>query len=525
MKLYIPLLILGFLMNNSVSAQFTSGMTYTDSNGNSINPYSILEDNKYIYLDFFSTSCGACNSVADEVANACESYGSNNSNVVFIGVDYNSTASSCQDFATSHNSSFPIIAGQETGASIFSLFGVTGYPAGKLINPSGEIEASFTYSQIVNLTNNLSSYIPPINECDLVSILSLELNTQNQSLELTVITDAPYMYPYPSFMLMNENGDTLAQEQVNYYGLSDYETTHALELLSDYNSWDDNLILNLYSGFYDLLECSFEVNLGDLEIMGCTDDLAMNYSPNSSIDDGSCTYAACYYLGFELLESEITFTESVVSDGYSLNIPIVNYSSNWLAYPMIETYILNPLEGMTCENCEFNVIGNPWSEFETLSAEVVLYFDGPIPENYEIQVQLYLTNLNNNGQEYDACQFNQLVTYNLNPLTMGCTDMNAENYNSEAIIDDGYCLYTSNCDNIYIDLYEGWNLVGFSCTNELDAVSAFSPYIENLIIVKDYLGNAYLPDWDFNGIGNLDRGFGYQIKITNTIQDFNLCNE
>jgi len=374
MKLYIPLLILGFLMNNSVSAQFTSGMTYTDSNGNSINPYSILEDNKYIYLDFFSTSCGACNSVADEVANACESYGSNNSNVVFIGVDYNSTASSCQDFATSHNSSFPIIAGQETGASIFSLFGVTGYPAGKLINPSGEIEASFTYSQIVNLTNNLSSYIPPINECDLVSILSLELNTQNQSLELTVITDAPYMYPYPSFMLMNENGDTLAQEQVNYYGLSDYETTHALELLSDYNSWDDNLILNLYSGFYDLLECSFEVNLGDLEIMGCT-------------------------------------------------------------------------------------------------------------------------------------------------------DVNAENYNSEAIIDDGYCLYTSNCDNIYIDLYEGWNLVGFSCTNELDAVSAFSPYIENLIIVKDYLGNAYLPDWDFNGIGNLDRGFGYQIKITNTIQDFNLCNE
>jgi hypothetical protein len=259
--------------------------------------------------------------------------------------------------------------------------------------------------------------------------------------------------------------------------------------------------------------------------MGCTDDLAMNYTPNSSIDDGSCTYAACYYLGFELLESEITFTESVVSDGYSLNIPIVNYSSNWLAYPMIETYILNPLEGMSCENCEFNVIGNPWSEFEILSAEVVLYFDGPIPENYEIQVQLYLTNLNNNELESHACQFNQLVTYNLNPLTMGCTDMNAENYNSEAIIDDGYCLYTSNCENIYIDLYEGWNLVGFSCTNELDAVAAFSPYIDDLIIVKDYLGNAYLPDWDFNGIGNLERGFGYQIKITNTIQDFNLCNE
>lgn len=186
---------------------------------------------------------------------------------------------------------------------------------------------------------------------------------------------------------------------------------------------------------------------------------------------------------------------------------------------------MNSLEGLTCENCEFNVIGNPWSEFETLSAEVVLYFDGPIPENYEIQVQLYLTNLNNNGQEYDDCQFNQVVTYNLNPLTMGCTDMNAENYNPAAIVDDGYCLYTSNCQNIYIDLDEGWNLVGFSCTYDLDAVAAFSPYIDELIIVKDYLGNAYLPDWDFNGIGTLERGYGYQIKIADSIQEFNLCTE
>ena len=525
MKLYLPLLIFVFLMNNSLSAQFTSGMIYSDSNGNSINPYSILEENKYIYLDFFSTTCGACNFVADEVANACESYGSNSSNVVFIGVDYNSTASSCQGFATSHNSSFPIIAGQEGGASIFSLFGVTGYPAGKLINPSGEIEASFSYSQIVNLTDNLSSFIPTANECDLVNISSLDLNTQNQSLELTVITDASYMYPYPSFMLMNENGDTLAQEQVYYYGLSDYETIHSLEILTDFNTWNNNLILNLYSGFNELLECSFEVNLSDLEIIGCTDDLAMNYISNSTIDDGSCIYASCNDLGFELLESEISFTESVFSDGYSLNIPVVNYSSNWLAYPMIETYILNPLEGMNCENCEFNVIGNPWSELETLSAEVALSFDGSIPENYEIQVQLYLTNLYNNGQEYDACQFNQIVTYNLNQLIMGCTDMNAENYNPLAVVDDGYCLYTSNCENIYINIDEGWNLVGFSCTNELSAVLSFSPYIDDIIIVKDYLGNAYLPDWDFNGIGNLERGFGYQIKISDSIEDFNLCNE
>ena len=69
-------------------------------------------------------------------------------------------------------------------------------------------------------------------------------------------------------------------------------------------------------------------------------------------------------------------------------------------------------------------------------------------------------------------------------------------------------------------------LVGFSCAEDLDASHAFSPYINELIIAKDYLGNAYLPEWDFNGIGTLERGFGYQIKISEAINEFpaNLCN-
>ena len=40
-----------------------------------------------------------------------------------------------------------------------------------------------------------------------------------------------------------------------------------------------------------------------------------------------------------------------------------------------------------------------------------------------------------------------------------------------------------------------------------------------ITIVKDYLGNAYLPEWDFNAIGNIQPGYGYQIK---TNQECNL---
>ena len=37
----------------------------------------------------------------------------------------------------------------------------------------------------------------------------------------------------------------------------------------------------------------------------------------------------------------------------------------------------------------------------------------------------------------------------------------------------------------------------------------------NIIIVKDNLGSAYLPEYNFNGIGNFINGQGYQMKLTN----------
>ena len=67
-------------------------------------------------------------------------------------------------------------------------------------------------------------------------------------------------------------------------------------------------------------------------------------------------------------------------------------------------------------------------------------------------------------------------------------------------------------------------MIGFSCINDINVYNSILPYYENIIIVKNNFGGAYLPDWNFNGIGNLERGFGYQIKLSHSISDFNLCN-
>ena len=65
-------------------------------------------------------------------------------------------------------------------------------------------------------------------------------------------------------------------------------------------------------------------------------------------------------------------------------------------------------------------------------------------------------------------------------------------------------------------------LLGCESNNEAEVV--FLPIINHLIIAKDGFGNAYLPEWNFNGLGDLKLGFGYQIKIAEGMENYNICN-
>jgi len=80
------------------------------------------------------------------------------------------------------------------------------------------------------------------------------------------------------------------------------------------------------------------------------------------------------------------------------------------------------------------------------------------------------------------------------------------------------------CFNYNINLNQGWNLIGYGCESNTEAEVVFLPIINHLIIAKDGFGNAYLPEWNFNGMGDLECGFGYQIKIAEGIENYNICN-
>ena len=50
--------------------------------------------------------------------------------------------------------------------------------------------------------------------------------------------------------------------------------------------------------------------------------------------------------------------------------------------------------------------------------------------------------------------------------------------------------------------------------DDYNTSSVFSPIIDQVNLVKNYLGMAYLPEWNYNGIGNLNNSEGYQIKLS-----------
>ena len=153
------------------------------------------------------------------------------------------------------------------------------------------------------------------------------------------------------------------------------------------------------------------------------------------------------------------------------------------------------------------------------------------------------------------------------PLIYGCTDDGALNFDSLATVNDSTCDYQyeveiqnledsidsliislntindalnshiSNSVNVvssleYVldswntttDLSAGWNMFGYGCPTSIDVAQGLSNHTESIIITKDNSGNVYMPEFGFNGIGDFTPGFGYQIKLTEAIEGFSLCD-
>ena len=208
-----------------------------------------------------------------------------------------------------------------------------------------------------------------------------------------------------------------------------------------------------------------EINF-DLTIYGCMDQAFCNFNPDAEEDDGSCEG-----------------TPGCTDDHY------VQYSINASCQ----------LEG-SCETTWQEAYNQLDSELDAANLECAANAQAAQAAateelyNTEIDYQNQIAAINDNFASTEANYLTQIAN-----------------------LEDSIANYSSP---ISIDILTGWNLIGYTLDESQDAVATFAEIVDYIEIVKNNAADVYWPEFSFNGIGNLIPGQGYQIKVTQAIDEF-----
>ena len=310
------------------------------------------------------------------------------------------------------------------------------------------------------------------------------------------------------------------------------------------------------------------------ELNGCMDENATNYNINATIDNGTCEYACLPSWQVTVTDQNHSIFISGVSydlDGNILSdgslIGVFYYSNEMYlcaGYTQVQDGIMqisvmgddvatDEMDGLVngspllfmvwdinlCEMYPANVLFSNGPEIYisngiTFITDIIMQPNGPTSQEInclsgwtifstymktlDMQMTSILSSIENDviiAKDYLGAAFLPEFSFNgIGELTVGWGyQLKMENERS-LIIDGDYAFPENNI----IELSAGWNLIGYLRTMSAPTDSVFSDLVDegNLIIIKDYLGAAFLPEYDFNGIGNMQPGQGYQIKLVDS---------
>ncbi|MDG1849500.1 MAG: CotH kinase family protein, partial [Flavobacteriales bacterium] len=224
-------------------------------------------------------------------------------------------------------------------------------------------------------------------------------------------------------------------------------------------------------------------------VEGCTDPTAANYNSEANIEDDSCEYASC----------SANWQEIITNQNHSIFItgPWTDVNGN----PMGEGAAL----GVFYEDENGALKSAGWTEFAEGTAQIAAMGD------------------DDSTDEIDGLSAGEELTYRIwDPVT--CTEYKASvTYSGgpEAYVANGIT-FINSVNTIppgpaqqVLNLVKGWSIIStYMIPDEMDLGTVLAPIVEQIIIAKDYSGAAFLPEWNFNGIGDLKVGQGYQIKTS-----------
>ncbi len=199
-KLFFALLMLltinGIFTTAKAQCPLTEAVdfTATDLEGVEYNLFDILDNqNKYVLIDFFFTTCPPCQATAPKVSEAYEYFGCNGFDVVFLGIDNGNSNAQCEAFDEQFGAIYPTISGIEGGGTaICQNYGIISYPTIILIAPDHSIieQDMWPIPTAQTIINKLTGY-------------GIQEHLCNESVE-TIEDLAPFeVWPNPSTGIFN----------------------------------------------------------------------------------------------------------------------------------------------------------------------------------------------------------------------------------------------------------------------------------------------------------------------------------
>jgi thiol-disulfide isomerase/thioredoxin len=529
------LLSLGLIFSISVRAQLADGsiapnFTLTDIDGNTHELYDYLDQGRAVLLDFFGVWCGPCQDHASELENAYQMYGPNGDNsMMFLALesDDSTTDTQCHNyngFQWSTELSYPII---NNTSSVPDNYQITFYPTiyvvcpnrvitevgqvnadaiGSFIDANCEIalnEMDLAVNDILTNSEQCSGDINPIVE--LKNVGSNTVNGVNIDLYLNgnLIESINWLGSIGSSELeqiqfTSINGLSSGEHQLEaVISPDDNNGNNSLTVGVDINQFESSVItLDITFDNYPS-ETSWNVqnSAGELVYSGSGySDANSSISETLSLDENEC-------YTFSIYDSYGDGICCSYGDGsYSLSVDGFSISGGEFLHSDQVTFSVggsgNLINSQTIE------LSAGWSIFSTYMQ----------PANMDLtNILADISNLVVIVKDYTGLAYLPDWDYN------GIGNLNNN---------QGYQIKVSeNCSfdvtGTYIDptnnsvaLESGWNIMSYLRLEPAPTNLVFNSLsnTDAIVIVKDSNGAAYLPDWDFNGIGNLEPDKGYLVK-------------
>jgi hypothetical protein len=175
--------------------------------------------------------------------------------------------------------------------------------------------------------------------CNDIQIASVQYAAFSDSIVVHVINSSTETFGYPGFILFDANGDTVAVETVEFFGIAQ-ESWHILRIHEDAEITDPFFTgtVELWTGFYDELVCTWPVEVALCPPAPCATIIPYVQNLGGALTIGTFTYS-------------IVGDEGVVATGEIMLDDTIQYAADTLCIEAGE-YTVSITSGAT--------MGQPW---------------------------------------------------------------------------------------------------------------------------------------------------------------------